>query len=177
MSSELYYWFYSTSAQVLGALIGLLGIFAVYALQQINNLIEFRRRDLGAYFSRPSPGTNRDFYSLDVLLNATESPDYFSSLKSNETLEQLKSEVYDLQHKHRNIRHRTVGLCGFLAFLLSLSLICLHICQSKLSFCPFWHYILKIELIGMIVSFVFIGLFVSNTLMEIKTGKISNKYK
>ena len=46
MTLDTYYWFFSTTAQVFGALIAILGVFTVYKLQWIQQSIEWSRKDL-----------------------------------------------------------------------------------------------------------------------------------
>ena len=46
MSSDTYFWLFSTIAQILGIVISILGIFLVYVFQWIQSSIEWRRKDL-----------------------------------------------------------------------------------------------------------------------------------
>ncbi|OGR50930.1 MAG: hypothetical protein A2049_03485 [Elusimicrobia bacterium GWA2_62_23] len=65
---DTFFWTYSAIAQVFGALSGILGIFVVYALEWIQNSIEWSRKDLVASMN----GTNIEAFSLDKQIEATE---------------------------------------------------------------------------------------------------------
>jgi len=97
-----FYWFYSTVAQSLAALIGIMGIFAVFKLQIVHNQIEKARLSI-----------------LDFVIDHIASRDIVGHLSTNELITLLRSNIEEwnnyIQAREKLLKEKHDQLAEFIS--------------------------------------------------------------
>ena len=159
MTSDSYYWFYSTLAQVLGALIALLGVFAVYSLQQIRTIIEYRRRDLIEMFPSPEKAGSLE---LKTLLEKAKAQ--FQDTPKEERGKKLVGIITVLQNNIKVMKTNTIFTLIPLIIILAIAIVCLPFCEVNAFPRKWWVSLFIFELLSSVALFVYIGKFVFETI-------------
>lgn len=182
MDQISFYWFYSALAQVLGALIGLLGIFAVYALQRIRDQIRMGAELL--YKSLKLDTSVHGYFPTDELIRMGD--DFVNKYGSSSNIPYVVESLRILKrHKSWVIKH-TKRLLSVLIILLAVAILCLPFCNGKTGKISLWLLIFIVELICSVALLVYIDLFIigaitspkkwymgfkkSNSSLEVGTG-------
>lgn len=167
LGKDSLYWFLSADAQVFGAIVGVLGIFIVYSLQQIQQSVEWARNDLIGIMSRL---VKEDYskFSLHVQLNKIRGElKHQRESGYNQTEEQAIKEAEEeirkidiLLDRKREILNNLKCLLPFLIAILALE-------TSVIPFVGFYEKNLVLFNIGLtillvanVVAFIWLALFI-----------------
>jgi len=138
MGVDHYYWFYSTLAQSLAALIGVILVIAVFRLQVIYSNLERKQNDFASLVIKLEGISVNEFYPMDKLFEILDEKKS-ASLSSNDKIkvDQLiirEKNILRLKSYRQCLKGRVLGLIIYLSLLFIVSMICLH-------FSPYfkWH--------------------------------------
>ncbi|MCK4533640.1 hypothetical protein KAU39_07600 [bacterium] len=99
MDKETLFWIFSTIAQVYGALIAILGVFTVYALEWLQQSIEWSRRDMVQQIKsiKPECKSKYIYLSLDGQLDYVKKTlqDTYSRKNNFDELIRITGLIYD----------------------------------------------------------------------------------
>lgn len=165
MKPDSYYWFYGVVGQVTGAIAATLGVFLVYALQQIRDIINLKIINLVALGQ--ALGHNLNGYPIEEVL--TRSLNKIESHRSHGTFgdreQQVEREASRIRHyltQQEIIKNQFKRTFFFLLGLLVASLLMLPFAHYADISKSYWKAIFTIVLLGFIVSIVAVGHFVSS---------------
>ena len=162
-----FYYFFSANAQVFAALIAILGVFTVYALQYLQSSIEWSREDLVRAMN--PLGINVSTFTLDTQLKKAEA--YLLQMASegptDSRVEETRHAIAVIKEQREwrlSITKNFTGLLVLMSIVLGGSLISLPLSALYTLYKCSFIMLLVIVLILSILSVILMALFINNTL-------------
>lgn len=174
MDENSWFYFYSANAQVFAALIAILGVFTVYALEWIQKSIEWNRSDLIQLF-KPF-GINLECSTLDPQLNLAQEKlqEFRNKSNSNPKFEEIEKVLESIKNQRelkKVIPKKFLKLMVFKLCILAVSLVMLPwLSIYKFSRC-FGAFTVIVVLILSVIALVWTGRYIRDTLSQEAVSK------